>query len=104
MKAKCGKYYLLNNENLYFSVDLQRLVKFDGILAVKCENDFISSLGGHFGKLINTSEIYDDIITDNDIIFTDEDIIDKYKLHKALFWYMDFPFNWQKHLELNNEK
>lgn len=91
MKAKYGKYYLLDNTKYYRCVDLQRDVKFTGKLAVKCDSEIGEGL--HFGTLINTSEIYDDLETNNEIVFGDENIIDNYELSKAPLIYMDFPFN-----------
>jgi len=90
MKAKYGKYYLLDNTKYYRSVDLQRDVKFTEKLVIKCSSEIRE--GWHFGTLINTSEIYDDLETNNEIVFSDEDIINDYKLFKAPLIYMDFPF------------
>lgn len=90
MKAEYGKYYLLDNTKYYRCVDLQRDVKFTGKLAIKCDSEI--SEGWHFGTLINTSEIYDDLETNNEIVFGDENIIDDYELSKAPLIYMDFPF------------
>ena len=91
MKAEYRKYYLLDNTKYYRSVDLQRDVKFTGKLAIKCDSEI--GEGWHFGILINTSEIYDDLETNNEIVFSDEDIMDNYELSKAPLLYMDFPFN-----------
>jgi len=88
MKGEYGKYYLLDNTKYYKSVDLQREVKFSGKLAVKCDSQFEEN--HHFGMLIDISNIYDDHITNNEIIFSDDDIIDTYKFFKAPVLYIDF--------------
>ena len=88
MKAEYGKYYLLDNTKYYRSIDLQRDVKFTGKLAIKCDSEI--GEGWYFGILINTSEIYDDLETNNEITFNDEDIIDGYELSKVPLLYMDF--------------
>ena len=94
MKPKIGKYYLLRTDRYYRSIDLQRDVMFYGKLAVKCESAF--GYDGYFGSLVNTAEIYDDLETNNDIEFSEKDIISEYKLSKLPLMYMDFPSKFNK--------
>ena len=89
MKPKRNKYYLLNLDNTYWSLDLQRMVKFVDKLVVKCISNYNDQL--YFGNLVNTSEVYDDVDTSHEIQFTKDDIISEYKFHKVPLIYMDFP-------------
>ena len=77
MNAEYGKYYQLNNSKSYFCVQLQRMIKFEDLLVVKCGSGFYNS--GHFGYLVDTNfpggPDYD---TENEIEFSDEDVIFEY--------------------------
>ena len=89
MKAEYGKYYLLNPNNSYFSVSLQRSVKFDGLVAVKCDSGFGED--AHFGYLINTENPNGpDYETKSEIEFNDSDIIEEYQLKDMKLIYYDF--------------
>ena len=90
MKPKFNKYYLLDTNHTYWSIDLQRMIKFVDKLVVKCTATHNNKM--YFGNLINTSEIYNDLETNNEITFCQEDIIEEYKLHKMPLFYMDFPY------------
>ena len=91
MKPEFGKYYLLNTDKYYYCTDIGRQIKFMGTLAVKCS----SSLGNnaHFGELIDTSNPNGpDYETNNDIVFSDDDVISEYKRKDMPLLYMDFPY------------
>ena len=91
MKAEYGKYYLLNPSNSYFSVSLQRPVRFDGLIAVKCDSGF--GKDAHFGYLINTASLNGpDYETDSEIEFVDSDIAGDYKLREMELIYYKFHF------------
>lgn len=89
MKAEFGKYYLLNTDKYYFCPVLSREVKFIGNLAVKCSSSF--GMTAHFGKLVNTENPNGpDYETNEDIEFSDNDIISEYQLKDIPLMYMDF--------------
>lgn len=90
MKPKFNKYYLLDTNHAYWSIDLQRMIKFVDKLAVKCTAIYNDKM--YFGNLINTSEVYNDLETNNEITFCQEDIIGEYKLHLIPLLYIDFPY------------
>lgn len=90
MKPKFNKYYLLDTNHVYWSIDLQRMIKFVDKLVVKCTATYNNKM--YFGNLINTSEVYDDLETNNEITFCKEDIIGEYKLHLIPLLYIDFPY------------
>lgn len=83
---KFDKYYSLDAERMYFSVDLQRKVKFDGILAVKPTHRSGPACGTFkgdgclwFGTLVNVDvNGLHDYDTDNEIEFVAEDVISEY--------------------------
>ncbi len=88
MEGKYGKYYLLDVSKQYFCVDLQRTIKFDGTLAVKCDCCFGEH--SHFGKLINTNFVCGpDYETNNEIEFSDCDIISEYQLRQQKIMYFN---------------
>jgi len=80
-----SKYYELDCNKKYFSIDLQREVQFDGVLAVKpMHND--SACGNFnggcswFGTLVNVDvNGFHDYDTNNEIEFVAEDVISKYE-------------------------
>lgn len=80
-----GKYYELDCNRKYFSIDLQREVQFDGVLAVKpMHNDsaFGNFNGGcsWFGTLVNVDvNRLHDYDTNNEIEFVAEDVISEYE-------------------------
>jgi len=81
MKAEYGKYYELDNRKSYFVPDLQRRVKFPDKLCVKCDSGYVYDESFHFGKLINLGlGIYSDIVTNIDIEFLDNDVLNEYQL------------------------
>ena len=89
MKAEYGKYYLLNTDKYYFCPALSRKVKFIGKLAVKCDSSF--EISGHFGKLVDTSNSNGpDYETNQDIEFSDNDIISEYQLKDIPLMYYEF--------------
>jgi uncharacterized pyridoxamine 5'-phosphate oxidase family protein len=65
------------------------MIKFVDKLVVKCTATHNDKM--YFGNLINTSEVYNDLETNNEITFCQEDIISEYKLHLMPLFYMDFP-------------
>lgn len=87
------KYYTLDTNQMYFSIDLQRKVKFDGTLAVK-PTARSSSLGLWFGKLvdvdINGLKDYD---TNNEIEFTSDDVVGGYEFKDKFPLYYIMPLN-----------
>ena len=79
MQAEFGKYYELSTDKFYFCVDLQRSVKFDSKLVVKCGSSFKEM---HFGNLVDLcvhGPFGVDYDTKHEIEFTDEDIISEYE-------------------------
>ena len=90
MKPIQGNFYLLNNDKFYFSIDLQRKVKFETRIAIKCSS-YIGN-GWYFGELVDTSEVYTEFVTNNEITFNETDIIDTYKLKEMPLLYMDFCY------------
>ena len=91
MKAEYGKYYLLDNSKYYFCIDIRRLVKFSDTLVVKCDSGFLND--GHFGLLVDTTNPNGpDYDTNNEIEFSDEDIISEYTLKDMPLLYMDFKY------------
>ena len=99
MKAEYGKYYLLNVDKYYFCPALSREVKFIGKLAVKCDSSF--EISGHFGKLVDTSNPNGpDYETNQDIEFSDNDIISEYQLKDIPLMYYEFKWINKKDLIL----
>lgn len=91
MKSEYGKYYILTNEHPYFSVDLQRMIMFPDKLVVKCDSGFGYNNKGHFGILLKLSTTFSDCLTDNEIEFYDEDIIEEYTFnYKPIINFIDF--------------
>lgn len=96
MKIKIDKYYTLDASKYYWSIDLQRMIKFDvgKALAVKVTNRAFDETS-FFGNLINTgiSKYSRDYETDNSIAFRSQDVIGKYKFkEKVPIFYLDFDF------------
>jgi len=87
MKAEFGKFYILNHNKDYFSVELQRNIKFNEPLIIKCGSGFFKTC--HFGCLVNTG-IGNDFITDNEIEFSDEDVVSEYFLQVKPINFVDF--------------
>jgi hypothetical protein len=90
INPKFNKYYKLDINKLYYSIDLQRNIKFVDNLVVKCIATYNNQF--YFGNIINISETYDDIETNNEITFLKEDIINEYKFKKMPLIYMDFSY------------
>lgn len=85
-----GKYYVLNPDRFYFSIDLQRTVKLINPVIVKLTHT--STLGVLFGSLVDVG-ILIDIDTNNEIEFKEDDIIGEYELKNTpsmVNCYMDF--------------
>lgn len=91
MKAEANKYYVLNSNNPYFCVTIQRMVKFLGLVAVKAESAGILDKM-HYGYLIDTRNPFGPDYENQlcEIEFTDEDIIDEYQLKDMPLMYLDF--------------
>lgn len=84
MKIDLGKYYILNPNNFYFSIDLQRRVKMDEEVVVKAVSTFQNRV--FFGKLLDFgptpfSTIYE---TCNEIEFDRHDVISEYHPDKLI--------------------
>ncbi len=60
-------------------------------LYIKCDSEINETT--HYGKLIRHGTTYDDIITNDEIVFCDDDVISQYDLYKAPVYFMDFEFN-----------
>jgi len=91
MKIEYGKYYLLDNSKYYFCIDISRLVKFSGTLVVKCDSGFLND--HHFGLLVDTTNSYGpNYDTNNQIEFSDSDVISEYTLLDMPLLYMDFEY------------
>ena len=87
IELKFGEKYLLNSNNYYFCIPLQRGVKFTGNVAVEFTSR--SELGGIcFGKLIDIGG--QDYVTDNEIEFYEDDVIEQYEMNVIPLLYMDF--------------
>lgn len=82
-----NKYYELDCNRKYFSIDLQREVQFDGVLAVKPTHKSDSICGTFkgggclwFGTLVNVDvNKLHDYDTNNEIEFVAEDVICEYE-------------------------
>ena len=81
-----NKYYELDCNKKYFSIDLQREVQFDGVLAVKPTHKSDSIFGNFkggclwFGTLVNVDvNRLHDYDTNNEIEFVAEDVISEYE-------------------------
>lgn len=81
-----GKYYQLNPDNFYFSVDLQRSVKFKGPVIVKLTHT--SCIGVLIGLLVDTF-ITGDCESNTEIEFFNEDIVGEYTFRNGK---SAFPF------------
>lgn len=92
MKYEVGKYYKLNPSKSYWSVDLQRNVRFDGRVIVKLTN-FVNDKA-MFGNLVNTGifAFSPDYDTNNSIEFNENDIIEEYTFNNGSVMFFDFPF------------
>ena len=87
IELKFGEKYLLNSNNYYFCIPLQRGVKFTGNVAVEFTSR--SELEGIcFGKLIDIGG--QDYVTDNEIEFYEDDVIEQYEMNVIPLLYMDF--------------
>ncbi len=84
MKAEAGKFYLLDNDAMYFCVDIQRKVKFADDVIVECTNNFGDA--GHFGKLVDAGYTAGpDYVTNTEIEFGDDNVIKEYELKSMPF-------------------
>ena len=79
-----GKYYMLNTDNMYFSIDLQRSVKFNSPLVVKAISrshpmcgTFKDSGSLWFGQLVDNGVT--DMDTKNEIEFVATDVACEYQ-------------------------
>lgn len=90
MKCKFGKYYLLDLNKTYWSIDLQRSIKFVDKLVVCCESTYQHKL--YYGKLVDTPSVYSDMVTNNEIMFSPEDVIGEYKLQSTPLFFVDFIY------------
>jgi hypothetical protein len=87
-----GKYYELDKEQTYFSIDLQRNVKFNDTLVVKPthrSNDMCGTFKGGgclwFGTLVNVGITgFHDYDTNNEIEFVSQDVVSEYKFKETL--------------------
>ena len=89
MNIEVGKYYKLKNKH-YFCVNLQIEAKFSETpICTKIEHT--SVCGVVYGKLIK-HEPYGDTISDIEIEFSENDILEEYELkeYDVPFFYMDF--------------
>ena len=77
------KYYTLDTNQMYFSIDLQRSVKFTGVLAIKPTH--CSTCGTWFGKLVdvdlNGLKVYG---TNNEIEFTAQNVVSEYEFKNKI--------------------
>lgn len=93
MEIEIGKYYALNPDKFYFSIDLRRTVKFINPVIVKAAH--VGKVGTEnifFGKLVDVG-LSIDYDTNNEIEFTDDDILREYTFKNVsvanvgfLFW------------------
>jgi len=92
-EIKTGECYSLNPDKAYFSIDLQRYVKFSGTVEVKVGNRFDADCENslYFGRLIDRgpTNMSVDRITTNEIEFVDSDVIEKYEMKKMPTLYTD---------------
>ena len=79
MEYEIGKYYALNPDKFYFSIDLQRTIKFINPVIVKLTHT--STLGPIFGTLVDVG-LFEDINTTNEIEFISKDILREYEFKK----------------------
>lgn len=82
------KYYELDKEQTYFSIDLQRSIKFYGKLVVKPTHRSDPHCGTFkgsgclwFGTLVDTDGLMD-YDTTNEIEFVSQDVISEYEFRK----------------------
>lgn len=98
IELKFGEKYLLNSNKYYFCIPLQRSIKFTGNVAVEFTSR--SELGRIcFGKLIDIGE--QDYVTDNDIEFYEDDVIEQYEMNVIPLLYMDFVFDEKNNVYYN---
>ena len=97
IEFEIGKYYALNPDKFYFSINLQRSVKFINPVIVKVTNT--STLGLIFGTLVDVG-LFEDINTTNEIEFISADILREYEFKKynntslkLTPFYMEFKFD-----------
>lgn len=97
MEIKIGEKYQLKQDQAYFCIPIQRMVKFTSQVCVEVvcksrihyldpvkENDLV-----YFGKLIDISAYGPDYVGENEIEFHEEDVIGTYTMKKMPFFYMD---------------
>lgn len=96
MEFEIGKYYALNPDKFYFSINLQRSVKFINPVIVKVTHKNALNLNHGFGTLVDVG-LFRDIDTTNEIEFISEDILREYEFKKAQSslapFYMEFEFD-----------
>ncbi len=94
IELKFGEKYLLNSNKYYFCIPIQRGVKFRGNVAVEFTSRADTKNGICFGKLIDIGG--QDYVTDNEIEFYENDVIEPYKMNVVPFFYMDFVYDGKK--------
>ena len=111
MEIKFGEKYELKQDREYFCIPIQRSVKFTTPVYVEavCKSTihFMDSVNGsdsvYFEKLIGTGCWgAPDYVTENEIVFHEEDVIGLYTMKNGLFLYMDFAGILEK--ECKNEE
>lgn len=98
MEIKIGEKYQLKQDQAYFCIPIQRMVKFTSQVCVEVvcksrihhfdqvkKSDFI-----FFGKLIVNSAFGPDYVSENEIEFHEEDVVGTYTMKTMPLFYMDF--------------
>ncbi len=88
-----GEKYQLKQDKDYFSIDLQRRVKFMTPVCVEVVCTVTGNLSDpdrlYFGKLISTDSVGADYVNDSEIEFIGDDVVDVYTMKKASIFYLE---------------
>ncbi len=92
-EIKIGEKYQLKQDKDYFCIDLQRCVRFTSPVCVEVVGTVTGNLSDpdrlYFGKLISIGSVGADYVSDNEIEFIGDDVVDVYTMKKAPIFYLE---------------
>ena len=91
IELKFGEKYLLNSDNYYYCIQMRKDIKFRENVVVELTARSATKDEVCFGKLIDIDGW--DFVSENEISFLEDDVIELYKMKDIPFFYMDFVFD-----------
>ena len=94
IELEFGDKYLLNSDNYYYCIQMRRDIKFRENVVVELTARSFTKDGVCFGKLIDIDRW--DFVSENEISFLEDDVIEQYEMNVIPLLYMDFVFDEKK--------